>query len=176
MATATITPFLPVEEYLHTTYRPDVDYVDGHIEERNLGEFDHGALLLRIARLLDDGVEEWNIRVGVDVRLQVGPNRFRVPDVSVVSRAHPKEQIIQHPPMLCIEVLSPEDTPRRMIQRCADYFAMGVPTVWIFDPAHRRVHAFDHDQEEVQTTGLLKLPNSSVVLDLDQTFLVLDRP
>ena len=26
-----------VEEYLHTSYRPDCDYVDGEVQERNLG-------------------------------------------------------------------------------------------------------------------------------------------
>ena len=41
---------ISVEDYLNTTYRPDVDYVDGEIEERNLGEFDHGDLQLAIGR------------------------------------------------------------------------------------------------------------------------------
>lgn len=27
---------ISVEEYLHTVYRPDCDYVDGVVEERNL--------------------------------------------------------------------------------------------------------------------------------------------
>ena len=44
--------FLSVEQYLNTTYRPDVDYVDGEIEERNLGEFDHGDLQPAIGALL----------------------------------------------------------------------------------------------------------------------------
>jgi Uma2 family endonuclease len=52
MATATSTPYLSVEEYLHTVYRPDVDYVDGRIEERNVGEFDHADLQTYIATLL----------------------------------------------------------------------------------------------------------------------------
>ena len=35
---------ISVEEYLATSYRPDCDYVDGRIEERNLGEYDHSSL------------------------------------------------------------------------------------------------------------------------------------
>jgi hypothetical protein len=35
---------IAVEEYLATSYRPDCDYVDGAIEERNVGEFDHSFL------------------------------------------------------------------------------------------------------------------------------------
>jgi hypothetical protein len=37
-------PTISVEEYLSTSYRPDCDYVDGLVEERNLGEYDHAAV------------------------------------------------------------------------------------------------------------------------------------
>jgi hypothetical protein len=38
-----------VREYLSTAYYPDVDYVDGQLEDRNVGEKEHGELLMRIA-------------------------------------------------------------------------------------------------------------------------------
>ncbi len=38
-----------VKEYLNTSYRPDCDYVDGHVVERNLGELDHSDLQTEIA-------------------------------------------------------------------------------------------------------------------------------
>ena len=40
------TTTIPVSEYLATTYRPDCDYVDGEIQERNLGEYDHGRIAI----------------------------------------------------------------------------------------------------------------------------------
>ena len=43
---ATVTTLLSIDEYLHTSYKPDVDFVDGEIEERNLGEFDSHAYKL----------------------------------------------------------------------------------------------------------------------------------
>ena len=30
-------------DYLRTSYHPDCDYVDGEVQERNLGEFDHAV-------------------------------------------------------------------------------------------------------------------------------------
>ncbi len=36
---------IPVEEYLQTSYRPDVDYIDGELIDRNVGEWNHGRLL-----------------------------------------------------------------------------------------------------------------------------------
>ncbi len=41
MATTTI--FVPIEVYLHTSNRPDVDDFDGVIEEGNLGQNDPSA-------------------------------------------------------------------------------------------------------------------------------------
>ena len=35
---------ISADEYLHTTFDPDVDFVDGVLEERNLGEYTHGRL------------------------------------------------------------------------------------------------------------------------------------
>ena len=63
-----LTQLISVEEYLNTTYRPDVDYVDGEIEERNLGEFDHGDLQATISGMLRDRREDWGVRVVVETR------------------------------------------------------------------------------------------------------------
>ena len=38
---------IPVEEYLRTVYRPDCDYIDGEVLERNLGEKPHARLQRR---------------------------------------------------------------------------------------------------------------------------------
>jgi len=43
---------ISVKEYLRTSYRPDCDYLDGHIEERNLGERDHSNVQMSISAYL----------------------------------------------------------------------------------------------------------------------------
>ena len=63
MATANLSNLLSFEHYLGTTYRPDVEYVDGTIEERNLSEFDHADLQFAIATLLRNKQQDWSIRV-----------------------------------------------------------------------------------------------------------------
>ena len=40
---AAATTFVPVEEYLRSSFEPDAEYVDGQIEERAMGENDHSA-------------------------------------------------------------------------------------------------------------------------------------
>jgi hypothetical protein len=49
MATITI---VPVEEYLRTTYEPDMEYVDGQLVERHVGEWSHSLLQTALAALL----------------------------------------------------------------------------------------------------------------------------
>jgi len=38
---ATIAHLISEDEYLHTSYSPDCDFVDGVLVERELGEFSH---------------------------------------------------------------------------------------------------------------------------------------
>jgi Uma2 family endonuclease len=45
--------------------------------------------------------------------------------------------ILLDPPLLVIEILSPDDTYSDLQERCQDYRAMGVETVWIIDPKTR---------------------------------------
>jgi hypothetical protein len=52
-------PYVTVEEYLQTSYRPDCDYVDGRVEERNVGEFDHGYLQTLLAVLFTNNRDAW---------------------------------------------------------------------------------------------------------------------
>lgn len=126
-----------IEEYLSTSYRPDCDYVDGEVQERNLGEFDHARLQSAILAYFYARRKEWGICTVVEQRVQVSPTRFRVPDVCVVV-GEPTSQIFREPPFVCIEILSPDDRLSRMNDRVNDYLQFGVPYVWILDPSTRK--------------------------------------
>ena len=130
---------ISVEEYLATSYRPDCDYVDGRIEERNLGELDHSSLQTAVAAYFFSRRKQWNITVVVEQRVQVSPKRFRIPDVCIVL-GKATEQIFRTPPFLCVEILSPEDRMKRVRERIDDYLAMGVSYVWVLDPSGPRVY------------------------------------
>ena len=163
-----------VEEYLNTTYRPDVDYVDGEIEERNLGEFDHADLQTEILMLLRSKQKAWNIRVVGENRVQVATTRFRIPDVCVIAAGLPREPIIRTPPLLCVEVLSPRDTLKAMRKRCQDYLDMGVPVVWIFNPETRTVHVCTQTSMVEHHSGTLRIDNSQIELTIEDAFATLD--
>ncbi|SNS76804.1 Endonuclease, Uma2 family (restriction endonuclease fold) [Granulicella rosea] len=169
------THLISVEEYLRTTYRPDVDYVDGEIQERNLGELDHGTIQGAFMFYLGPRRREWNIRAVTELRVQVKEERFRVPDVCILDADAPKEQIIYHPPLVCIEVLSPSDTIYGMRQRVRDYVEMGVRQVWIVDPKDRTAIVCEGNSMVEQTDGTLKLPGTKIEVPLADLFSVLDE-
>ena len=45
--------------------------------------------------------------------------------------------MVTRPPILCIEVLSKDDTASGLEERVQDYLRFGVPTVWVIDPRTR---------------------------------------
>src|SRR5580692_3211763 len=114
-----------LEEYLHTSYRPDCDYVDGEVQERNVGEFEHSVTQTQIGHYLLTRYPRLRRRVLTEQRVQVKSTRFRIPDVCVLAEDAPREKITRTPPILCIEILSPEDRMAPVTKRLNDYFQMG---------------------------------------------------
>jgi Uma2 family endonuclease len=66
--------------------------------------------------------------------------------------------MVSQPPLLCIEVLSPEDRWSRVNGSVNDYQRMGVPCVWVIDPYRRRAWIFDLEEPPAETgpDGLLQ--------------------
>ncbi len=143
---ATAAHHVPLELYLHSSYEPDAEYVDGEIEERAVGEFDHASWQNAIQKWFWKNEDKWNIRVRPELRVQVSRTRFRVPDVTVLDRSQPIEQIITRPPIAVFEVLSPEDTHSRLMRKLGDYATMGIPQIWVIDPREGSFRCYRNDQ------------------------------
>ena len=125
---------VPVETYLRSVYRPDVDYVDGVIEERNLGEEDHSKWQLAIQLWFAANAEAWDLVVRPELRVNTSSRHYRVADVTILDASQPRERIPTWPPLAVFEVLSPEDRLSRVKERLADFAAMGVPEIWLVTP------------------------------------------
>lgn len=123
-----------IAKYMRSDYEPDAEYVDGVIERRPMGEFDHAGWQQAIVVWFQRHAEEWNVWPIQELRVQVAATRFRVPDVSVLDRRRPVGRILTHAPVAVFEVLSPEDRIQRMARKLNDYAAMGVPEIWVVDP------------------------------------------
>ena len=126
-----------VHEYLSTSYRPDCDYVDGVVLERSVGEKSHSRLQSAVWLFFHLRRQQWGLWPFAELRVQVSPTRFRIPDVCM-TLGDPPGEIVTSPPFICVEILSPDDRLSEMRQRVDDYLSFGVPNVWILDPATRQ--------------------------------------
>ena len=98
-----------LEEYLHTTYRPDVEYVDGVLVERNVGTQTHGSLQAIVGAFFVQLQKTHGIRSFTATRLRVTskPVRYRVPDVMVVERPYTKGRAVVDVPAVVVRFFHP---------------------------------------------------------------------
>jgi Uma2 family endonuclease len=163
-----------VGEYLGSVYRPDVDFVDGVLVDRNVGEFDHGklqrALLFAFARLEDAG----SFYTILEQRVQISADTYRVPDLCLLRNDELPEKIVYRAPLLCVEILSRRDSVAAMQSRCLDYLRMGVPEVWIVDGAERSTYVLRANTPLVAAGETLTVPGTELTVDLSAVYRVLD--
>jgi Uma2 family endonuclease len=135
---------VPVEEYLRTTYDPDMEYVDGQLVERHVGEYDHSRLQSLLSAHLVALSRARRFRVFTEQRIRVSDEpRYRIPDVCVKALPHEKTPVLVRPDLV-IEIVSPDDKPLEMAEKIGDYQAAGIPHIWIADPYQRTLIEVDH--------------------------------
>ena len=160
---------ISVEEYLRTSYRPDCDYVDGEVLERNVGEKTHGTVQKKIIVYLGPRETKLGICVFPSQRVRVSPTRIRIPDICV-TLGEPAEQIFTKPPMLCIEILSPEDTMSRTLDRVNDFLTFGVSHVWVLDPRTKRAYDYTAAGMREVKDGVLRTDDPQIAIPLTEIF------
>ena len=143
---ATSATSVSFDEYMNRSYSPDCEYLDGLVWERNVGKGKHsfvqGRILLRLSEQLGSGAI-----VLPEQRTQISGARVRIPDVSVVTEL---EEVTSKPPLLCVEVLSPDDRWTPVLASVSDYQAMGVPCIWVVDPYSGRAWVFELDEPPME--------------------------
>jgi Uma2 family endonuclease len=133
-----------VDQYLRTYYDPDVEYVDGKLVDRHIGEYSHAAAQAWVAGALGSREQECRFRTFIGVRVVVKDGaRYRIPDVSVRALPHPVTPFLSQPDLV-VEVLSTEDEAIDFLVKIADYSNAGIPYIWIVDPYKRRMFAVEH--------------------------------
>jgi Uma2 family endonuclease len=172
MATAAKAVSVPLEVYLTTSYRPDCDSIDGELKERNGGERPHAGMQRFFLKFFFAIEDRYGILAYPELRTQVSATHFRVPDVLVLRKSDPYERIVTVPPLLCIEILSPEDGMSEMHERVDDYLRMGVATVWVVDP--RRREAWLANREGFRQVERLQLHGEDVAVTVGEMFGELD--
>ncbi len=162
---------ITIEEYLRTSYRPDVEFIDGYLEEKPLGSFNHGFIQGLLFGWFLKHKQAWNVLPTLEMRTRVTDVRVRLPDV-VVDKARLHERVLVEAPLLVIEVLSPDDTYSALRKRSKDYQSMGIANIWLIDPDTKTAQscegAFWTERER------LEVADTEIYLDVPALFRALD--
>ena len=174
MATTTaLTDLISIEEYLASSYEPDVEFVDGVLEEKSMGEWDHSFLQAAIGAWFFNRRVEWKIEVLMEYRTRTAKTRIRLPDVCVVRQGEPIERVRVTAPLLCIEILSPEDRPGRVMKRLDEFIAMGAENLWILDPSDRSAATYTRFGMKPVSGDRLEISGTEIFLDVAAIFALL---
>ena len=161
-----------VGEYLQASYRPDREFIDGEVRERNVGKWEHARIQALLASWFGSKEAQWSVLTATEQRVRVSGTRIRVPDLVVV-RAEHQPDVLTEPPLLVIEIFSPDDSYSDTQERAEDYFLMGVATVWIIDPKTRTGRMCN--REAWVSSLRLEVLGSPIYVDLQEIFAYLDQ-
>jgi Uma2 family endonuclease len=164
VATGTI---VPLEEYLHTEYEPDCEYVDGELVDRNTGEVPHSYLQGLIATYFLNRRKAWRITPLLSVRVRLRKHHYRIPDVCVLPRPLPDEDSLTSPPLVWIEVLSPDDRPLRVQKKVRDVLDFGCPWVWLIDADTHESRIYTPHSDYEPDEGIFRIPDTEIVVPLN---------
>ena len=153
---------MSVEEYLHTTFDgADREYLDGEVVERNMGNKSHGRTQARLIRQLGAYEERTGLYVIPEVRHRVRETRYRIPDVAVFE-GEPEGEVPSTPPLIAIEILSPDDRIGYIVPKLEEYRQWGVRHIWLADPEDRKL--FTYGETGLHEVTELRLPEYEIAL------------
>ena len=123
-----------------------VELLDGYLEILPLPSLLHQFLARLMFLQLHEFVERSHLGIVMTAptRVRVGDHRYREPDVLFVSAANFDRRQAQfwETVNLVVEVVSPDDPDRDLIDKRSDYASAGIGEYWIIDPARNTVEQY----------------------------------
>ena len=103
-------------------------------------------------------------------RIQASADHFRIADLCVLRSSDPKDPTIRFPPLLCIEILSKDDTLRDLQLRVNDYAGLGTEHIWAVDPWKRLAYVASTRGFLQPEDNILRVPDTPIQIDLPTLF------
>ena len=152
-----LTAGLSVDEYLDRSFDPECELLGGETRPKPLGTGKHSKMQRRLLRLLEAVFGEGMVEFELSVRIG---DEVPVPDLVVVRSLNPRmyRDVLDEPPLLCIEVVSPSQLPAEMLAKCVRYHDFGVSFCWVVDPVARRAWEYHRNSEPREVTEALSGP------------------
>jgi Uma2 family endonuclease len=153
-------------EYLNTSYEPDCEYWDGELVERNVGERGHSKLHGLMTGYFIRRCMLWSIYVYPEMRIRIRAGHYRIPDIAIYTDPDPTENVPTTPPLIWIEILSPDDRPIRVSRKVRELLEFGVPYIWVIDLETLESELHTQQGSTILEDGILRIPNSDIEVPL----------
>lgn len=148
---------MTANDLLHPDIPERAELVRGILVVREPPGFNHGAIIVRLASLLNEYVRSHNLGLVVagdaGFHLATDPDTVRGADVAFVRRERfpdpPPVAFAAFPPDLAVEILSPNDRPGAVLAKVADWLSGGTRVVWVIDPMRRIARIYQEDGTEL---------------------------
>jgi Uma2 family endonuclease len=85
---------------------------------------------------------------------------YLIPDLAVFYPSEPPRErghVPETPPLVAVEILSPDDRLNEVREKLEQYRSWGVPHVWLIDPHARRMYTCEAGLTEVPTLKIVEL-------------------
>ncbi|MFN6566089.1 Uma2 family endonuclease [Dendronalium sp. ChiSLP03b] len=122
------------------------ELVDGRLELMNPPTIEHFLIAKFLEQALDAEIKRLSLPwlCFRESGVRTGRNKSRLTDLCVVTLEQARELInlsavFQSPPLLIIEVVSPESVKRDYRYKRSEYAALEVPEYWIVDPIENKI-------------------------------------
>ena len=147
------------EEYLWLTDRCNrlIEFTDGHVQELPMPTFTHQAVLLALYRLFHDYlVPRGGVAMVAALRMRIRDGKFREPDLLLLrdrsdSRCQDRYWLGAD---LVLEVVSPDDPDRDVVEKRADYAEARIPEYWIVDPRDETITVLALEEDAYVERGV----------------------
>ncbi|MEH1818393.1 MAG: Uma2 family endonuclease [Nostoc sp.] len=156
---------LTFEEYLNYDDGSGFHYelVDGRLELMNSPTIQHFLIVAFLDTALIAEIQRLSLPwlTFRETGTRTGKNKSRLTDLSVVTQEQAREllnasAVFESPPLLIVEVVSPDSIKRDYRYKRSEYAAIEVPEYWIVDPLKEKISVLCLEEgfyEETVFTG-----------------------
>jgi Uma2 family endonuclease len=172
------TKLLTAEEFYEWANRPEnrdkyCELERGEIVEMSRPGKRHGLVCANVAGILRNYVVQrkkgYVCSNDTGVIVERGPDTVRGPDVMLFEDAAAVEEVDEKygekPPVLAVEVLSPNDTYGKIARRLQEQERFGTRLIWVLDPDARNVVVYKLGQREQVVEEAEELTGGDVLPD-----------
>jgi Uma2 family endonuclease len=152
---------ITAEHYLTTRFEREPEFVHGELVEKSVPNFSHGNTQLRLCMLLGGAGSGCT-----EVRMKLADDLYRIPDFALFEQ-QPDREVPDSPPLLIVEIASPDDRHRDVELKLEEYRTWGVPHIWFVAPELKKLYTYDRGLVNV---AQLELPQFGIAITPEQLF------